>query len=623
MSIKLIKNLKTNSKIFPKNNSIITKKISIAFHQGLALHKAGQLEEARAIYEEILKFNPRHFDSIQLLGAIANQNKNWIVALELFKSALKINQTAVVFYNQGIAFQNLDLIDDAQQSYENAIKLDRNYIDAYINQGNLLRKHNQLKESLVCYDYAIELNPSFPQLFLNKGNVLRELKFFKEALLTYDKAIYLNPDFAEAYSNRGVALQELKQFDKALDSCNIAIKIKDNLPEAYCNVGNILKEIGKLDDSLLYFKKALEYREDFPIVYFNQALVFLELNMLDNALLSYNKALELDSEFADVHWNKSHLLLLIGDFKNGLLEFEWRWRTEGLSSIKEKRNYVQPLWLGKESLVGKVILLWSEQGLGDTLQFCRYVKFVANLGAKVILDVHKPLFNLLQNLDGVSLLTVIGGNLPDFDYHCPLMSLPLAFNTTIDNIPNEVPYIYADSTKIRYWKNKLSGSNKLKVGLVWSGGFRPNQPELWGVNERRNLPFHYLNIFKNLDINFYSLQKGDPAESEFKLLMQSFKNEFSIIDYTDELLDFTDTAALIHNLNMVISVDTSTAHLAAAMGKPVWILNRFDTCWRWLLNRTDSPWYPTVKLYRQENRGDWESVCKNVYNDLLLLSQMA
>jgi hypothetical protein len=196
------------------------------------------------------------------------------------------------------------------------------------------------------------------------------------------------------------------------------------------------------------------------------------------------------------------------------------------------------------------------------------------------------------------------------------MSLPLAFNTTVESIPNEVPYIYADSSKVLYWKNKLSSSNKLRVGLVWSGGSRPNQPEVWRVNERRNLPFHYLNIFKSLDVHFYSLQKGDPAEKEFKLLMQSSKNEFNIIDYTDELLDFTDTAALIENLDLIISVDTSTAHLAAAMGKPVWILNRFDNCWRWLLNRTDSPWYPTVKLYRQETKGDWESVCKNVYEDL-------
>jgi hypothetical protein len=196
------------------------------------------------------------------------------------------------------------------------------------------------------------------------------------------------------------------------------------------------------------------------------------------------------------------------------------------------------------------------------------------------------------------------------------MSLPLAFNTTVESIPNEVPYIYADSSKVLYWKNKLSSSNKLRVGLVWSGGSRPNQPEVWRVNERRNLPFHYLNIFKSLDVHFYSLQKGDPAEKEFKLLMQSSKNEFNIIDYTDELLDFTDTAALIENLDLIISVDTSTAHLAAAMGKPVWILNRFDNCWRWLLNRTDSPWYPTVKLYRQETKGDWASVCKNVYEDL-------
>jgi hypothetical protein len=274
------------------------------------------------------------------------------------------------------------------------------------------------------------------------------------------------------------------------------------------------------------------------------------------------------------------------------------------------------LWLGEQSLVGKTILLHAEQGLGDTLQFCRYAPLVAQLGATVILEVQRPLFKLLQNLEGVSQLVAMGDPLPAFDYQCPLLSLPLAFNTGIESIPNQVTYITALPIQEEYWKTKLQAHQKLKVGLVWSGGFRPNHPELWSLNARRNIPLAQIAKINIPGVNFYSLQKGEPAESELLQSGNQYWDSSNFYNFVGELHDFSDTAALIANLDLIISVDTSTAHLAAAMGKPVWLLNRFDAEWRWLLDRKDSPWYPTMTLYQQERMGDWGSVIERVRRDL-------
>jgi hypothetical protein len=305
---------------------------------------------------------------------------------------------------------------------------------------------------------------------------------------------------------------------------------------------------------------------------------------------------------------------LVGDFAMGWELYEWRWL---LAKTALKQSLIdRPLWLGVESLKGKTILLHCEQGLGDTIQFCRYAALVAQLGATVILEVQQLLLELLSGLEGVCHVVAEGEPLPPFDYHCPLMSLPLAFRTTLGTIPADIPYIKADPSKTAYWQAKLGEHHKPRVGLVWSGGGRPNQPEVWAINERRNIPLELISRINSPEIDFYSLQKGEPAESELLRRKQEVWPEVNFFNFAQELNDFCDTAALIDNLDLVISVDTSTAHLAAAMGKPVWILNRYDNCWRWLLDRDDSPWYPTAELYRQQRMGDWESVLEQVKTDL-------
>lgn len=355
-------------------------------------------------------------------------------------------------------------------------------------------------------------------------------------------------------------------------------------------------------------------------IYLNKGSTLHHLKRCSDAIACYDQALKLEPRHVDAHWNKSLLKLSLGEYAEGWELYEWRWKTEFQKSAA--RTYDQPLWLGNQPLDNRTILVFAEQGLGDTIQFCRYITKLADLGAKVILEAPEALLRILGSLEGVSKLIPMGSSPPPFDYYCPLLSLPLAFKTSVTNIPNQVPYLKPDPEKVGYWKNLLGAKSHPRVGLVWSGGFRPNQPELWDVNERRNIPLHKLAPLNLPNIDFYSLQKGEEAQAMLTSLKSSGWNGPELIDHTDRLTDYSDTAAFIENLDLIISVDTSVAHMAGALGKPVWILNRFDTDWRWFLDRTDSPWYPSATIFNQSNPEDWDTVVENVREKLgeLILS---
>jgi len=276
----------------------------------------------------------------------------------------------------------------------------------------------------------------------------------------------------------------------------------------------------------------------------------------------------------------------------------------------------------REPLNGKTILLIAEQGLGDTIQFCRYVQVLEAQGARVLLEVPDALVGLLSSLSVQVNVHVAGQSAQKADYALPLMSLPFACKTSLQSIPANVPYLHPEAEKVQKWLQSLGGKeNKMKVGLVWSGGYRRDQPETWAVNERRNIPLGAIAKLNCPQVQFVSLQKGDPAETEMQLQRGQVWPSDNLLLPADQLQDFSDTAALIQNLDLIISVDTSVAHLAGALGKPVWLLNRYDTCWRWMLEREDSPWYPTMKIYRQPVRGDWETVLERVREDLIALTQ--
>jgi hypothetical protein len=326
------------------------------------------------------------------------------------------------------------------------------------------------------------------------------------------------------------------------------------------------------------------------------------LGRYDDALQSYQQASALKPDFANVQWNEGFCRLLLGDFAKGWEKYESRWQIE---DICKPRDFSQPRWSGDTDVQDKTILLYAEQGLGDTLQFCRYVELLADLGAKVFLEVPASLKTLLTSLRGVSGFISRGDDLTGIDYHCPLLSLPLACQTRLETIPANIPYLFSQPDKVQRWHDRLGQKTQPRVGVVWSGNSAHKN------DRNRSLPLPELLTLRTADWQLISLQK-ELRGSDAALLAE----QPVLQHYGEQLRDFSDTAALIELMDVVISVDTSVAHLAAAMGKPTWILLPYAPDWRWLLEREDSPWYPTVRLFRQTRHGDWHSVLERVTDEL-------
>jgi tetratricopeptide (TPR) repeat protein len=464
--------------------------------------------------------------------------------------------------------------------------------------------------ALQYFNMSIERFPDNTIALNNRGNVFAALKQPELALYDFEKAISLSPTYAEAYYNKGIVLGSLHKTEEEIEQYDIALKYKPNFPEAYNNKGIALQKLHRMEETLACYQAGIAQNpKGVEAFYNNRGLVYQNLGRPDEAIEDYNRAVEIDPNLADARFNRSLCLLLRGEYDIAWEEHEWRWN---------RASYPRPqlpgiLYDGTQDLNGKMLFIHGEQGLGDMLQFCRYAKLAKEKGAKVLLGTDKPLVRLLATLEGVDQVISKGDAIPPYDLHIPLMSLPYAFKTRMDNIPYGI-YLKPDPKLVEEFKGQFfSFGRKKNVGLVWSGGFRPDQPEVWAVNERRNIALEKLLPLKEADVNFYSLQKGEGPEKELEDCLGWKK----MINDTSHFKDFADTAAYIQNLDLVICVDTSTCHVAAAMGKEVWMMNRFDTCWRWFMDRTDSPWYPTIKLYRQPKLGDWESVVQNIKEDLI------
>jgi tetratricopeptide (TPR) repeat protein len=360
---------------------------------------------------------------------------------------------------------------------------------------------------------------------------------------------------------------------------------------------------GLLDDALACIDRALAIDPDNAVVHANRGIVLVALCRLPEALASFDRAVGLKPDYAEAYFGRAVARLLSGDFARGWVDFEWRWKRSNGPAALQRKEFAQPLWLGEKSLVGKTLLVHAEIGLGDTLQFCRYVTLLAELGAKVILQVQPPLVELLADLQGVSRVMTEGQPLPAFDYHCPLLSLPLAFKTELKTIPAERRYLHVDPAKVARWKARMDPAGR-RVGLVWRGD--PDNRD----DRHRSMALSDLLQHLPVDHRYYSLQK-DLSEAEMRIF-----HAHPTASCLADVLDLTETAAVCECMDLVISVDTSVAHLSAALGKPTWILLPFSPDCRWLLSRVDSPWYPSMTLYRQESIGDWRGVLTRVAGDL-------
>jgi tetratricopeptide (TPR) repeat protein len=582
------------------------------FNAALQCHQAGRLNEAEQLYRQVLAVNARHADSLHLLGVVANQNNRPEVAADLIGKAISVNATQAIYHsNLGTALWRQGLLDQAVASYRRALDLKPDYAAAHFNLGTVLWKQGRLDAADVCYRSAIHFKVNYPEAFDNLGTVRREQGRLDEAILAYRWAIAFRPDYPEAHNNLGTARLEQGQPDEAVACYRKALALKPGYVEATFNLGVALGELGQPDEAIRWYRNAIALKPDYVDAYLNMGTALKDLQRLDEAAVCYRKVLDLEPANPAAHSNLGIVLLARGDLAAGWAEHEWRWQTPQMS--KARRDFVQPQWRG-EAAEGQTLLVHAEQGFGDTLQFCRYAVRAKARGLKVIMEVQAPLVRLLSGLPGVDRLIGRGDALPPFDLHCPMLSLPLALGTTtVAAIPGSVPYLHADAAQVAGALRRLTGEagQALRVGLAWAGNPRSHSRALAAVDRRRSLAPHRLApLFELSEVRFVSLQKGGPAAPA----------GYPLTDLMDEMQDFADTAALVANLDLVISVDTAVAHLAAALGKPVWLLNRFDSCWRWLTERRDSPWYPGLRLYRQPRPGDWDSVLAEVSRDLRTLA---
>ena len=469
--------------------------------------------------------------------------------------------------------------------------------------------HGNLGQFDVCFELlnvACKQNDCSTQALYYFGSIQLERGLFDQAIETFKKSIFKGGEFFEALHDLATAQAQTGDLKSALNNYQKCLKFRDLSHELFFNIARIFDDLKRYDEALAHYDKALSLKANYHEAWTNKGVTLHELKRYDEALAHYDKALSLKPDYADASWNKSLTLLLQGDFENGLPLYESRWDSEKVSETSGKRIFNKPTWVGVDSLAGKTILIYGEQGLGDFIQFCRYVKLVAELGANVILEVPQSLASLMKGMDGISKLVIKGEELPYFDYQCPLLSLPLAFRTNLTTIPCNKPYLFADSNKAAEWEKKLGGKRQKRIGLVWSSisSFKADaKRSLLLADFVRALPldgFEYVCLQKELK----------ECDTEF---LKTYKH---IRFFGDEFANFSDTAALIENLDLVISTCTSVPHLSGALGKETWVLLSHVPDWRWFLNREDSPWYPSVKIYRQSAIGDWDSVFDKVKLDL-------
>jgi tetratricopeptide (TPR) repeat protein len=555
---------------------------------------AGKLGEAEELCHQILASDSDHFAALHLLAIVQSALGKKTEALASYDRALNLRgDHPEVLSNRGVTLHELERFEEALASYDRALALRPNYAEALSNRGNTLRRLNRLDEAVASYDRALTARPNYAEAHCNRGAALQALQRFEEALASYDHALSIQPDYITAICNRGGALQQLGRFDDALASYERALTSAPNHAEALCNRGVTLHRLNRLVEALASYDHALAVRPYYAQAHCNRGVTLHEMRRFDEALASYAQALAARPDYAEAHFNEGLSRALIGDYEHGLQKFEWRWRAE---QRDQRRDFRQPLWLGADDIAGKTILLHAEQGFGDTIQFARYVPMVAARGARVVLEVQRPLRRLMDSLAGATDIVARGEPLPAFDLHCPLLSLPLAFGTRPDAIPATTPYLRAPSREVEGWKQRLGPRRRPIIGLAWSGG-RTLRHRSMKLNEL--LPL----LDSDRDATFVSLQKEVPSED-----LPALNNQRSVLHFGLELSDFADTAAIVSQLDLVISVDTAVAHLAGALAKPVWVLVPFVPDWRWQLDGDDSPWDPTARLFRQDESRAWDRV---------------
>ena len=577
--------------------------VEVRLNLAQAFLTSGDTDNAIACYQEILKINPNQISVYNNLGILLHQQRNFTDAIALYQKALTLKPDYVeALNNLGNSFQEIGEMNEAISAYEKAIVIQPNFAPAYFNCGNAWMTKENLETAENYYKKAIELQPDYAEALGHLGLLKQKQGQFSEALICLNKALELNPNFVELLNNLGIALEENGQVEDAIACYRKAISIKPDFLAVFNNLGNSLQKQLLFKDAIAIYQQAISQHPNFAEAINDLGHALQELGQLEDAIKYYQKAILIKPDYADAHLNFALSLLLRGELIQGFSEYEWRWQIRK----NEIRNYSQPIWDGS-NLQGKTIFLHLEQGLGDMIQFIRYIPLVQEKGGRIIVECYPHLLKLFSQIQGIKQWVICGGQIPHFDVYASLMSLPRILGTTLDNIPASIPYLKGDIFPSSFI---FPASSLLKIGIVWSGSVAHHK------NYQRSCSLtKFTELVEISQVSFYSLQK-ELSERDRDLL-----NQTNIQDLSQYLGDFTDTAAIISQLDLVITVDTSVAHLAGAMGKPVWLLLSYIPDWRWLLEREDSPWYPTMKLFRQPSLGDWDSVFHKLKTSLQTLNQ--
>jgi tetratricopeptide (TPR) repeat protein len=603
--------------------------------RAMVLRSLGRLEAALASYDLALAIDPRRADALYNRGNLLHSLGRHEDALANFDAALRIEPyDAAALNNRAVVLLELGRPAEALESCEAALALQPGYADALSNRGNALQRLGRLDEALVSYGEALRIEPGHAEARNNRGTAWQASGRSIEALADYAAAIAVRPEYAEAHNNRAAVLLELERPAEALASAERALAIDCSYAEALNNCGLALQRLGRCEEALACHERAFALRPDAlkaasvgdalhaldrpeeALASYERALALdprcIEaLNNRGNALqalkrhrealASYVRATEIAPDDGHAHWNEALCRLALGDFECGWPKYEWRRRRKGAVPAPPGVNGA-PLTAGAE-LAGRTMLVYTEQGHGDAIQFIRYVPLLAARGARVIVACHESLRSLFAGVEGVADTVTASGTPPPVDLHAPLLSLPMILGTTADSIPARVPYLRAPDGEIARWERELERyGTGLRVGLAWMGN-----PAFSAARAKSCGLARLAAVLEQVGCLFVSLQKGEAAADIARLGWTD-----RIIDRSAGLATFSDTAALIVNLDLVISIDTAVAHLAGALGKPVWILLQYVADWRWLMDGETSPWYPTARLFRQPRRRDWDSVSERV-----------
>ncbi|WP_426409962.1 tetratricopeptide repeat protein [Bradyrhizobium ganzhouense] len=575
---------------------------------GLAHFRDGRHLDARACYQQALGIDAEHTDAQHLMGLLSLRDRQYNDALQWIVRAIQRAPKPEYLASFATVLQQYGRCEEALNVLDQAIQLRPDDAELWRQRGDVLIQLARLDQALPSFQHAVRLNPHDHDALYKSGIVLHKLGRNEEAIACLNLSDSLLPNRAPTLRTRAWVLYCLKRFEDSATDGRRAHQLDPQNAEICNNLGLSLRRLGRNEEALAWFDKAIEIEPRFVDAFDNKLVALFHLHRFDEvfALSDRMKSLGLNSTVTE--WNVSLAHLLTGNLEAGWLGHQTRLK---LPSARHPQ-FQRPMWLGEESIAGKTILVAADEGLGDTIHFVRYVPMLAERGARVILAVQDPLHRLMSALSGASLCVPRSamGTLPAFDLHCPISSLPLAFNTRLDTIPSGSYLPSPPDSLVQAWEDRLGPRSlgprtKLRVGLVWSG-------DPYHVNdETRSIPLRTLSRILDVDASFISLQKA-PRPNDAAVL----RERSDIVDLTADLTDFAETAALIACLDLVISVDTSVAHLAAALGRPTWILLPWTPDYRWLLDRADSPWYPSVQLFRQTETRDYESVLDRVRDEL-------